>query len=432
MSSYPVNALAMPLPPEQAAASGDMTESGDTTQAHYILSRLFQDYPTAFAVRLWNGSMLYIGEGAPVFTFCLEQASVLRDMVWFSNPKRLVEAYCSGEVQIQGDFHAAMQLREYFESLSLPLHEKLGLVFRALTLANNQHTLPEQLASPRTTQSQSTSAHPSNSIALRYDAADDFYRHWLDEQMLHSCAYFAGATHTLAQAQQTQLTLICQKLHLQHGNTLLDVACGWGGLACWAAKHYGVFVHGITQNQAQYAYALKQVEQQGLTHLVKIELADYHTLPALGSYDKAACISIADHVGVAHYPDFLAKVHAALKPGGLFLSHVITAEHPAGQQDAATAFINRQLYPAGELASFAHLLQHMDSARFDVFNVEGLRRHYVLTLRQWLANLETQHASIAASMGERTYRIWRLAMTASAIQFEQGVTGMHQMLATRR
>lgn len=434
MSSYPVNALAMPLSLEQSTASGDITESGDIIQARYILNRLFQDYPVAFAVRLWNGSMLTIGDGAPAFTFCLEQASVLRDMVWFSNPKRLVEAYCSGEVQIQGDFHAAMQLREHFESLSLPLHEKLGLVFRALTLANNQQALPEHTAhTPHSpTQSQSASVPSSHGIALSYDVPEDFYQRWLGEQMLHSCAYFASPTHTLAQAQQTQLTLICQKLHLQHGDTLLDIACGWGTLACWAAKHYGVFVHGITHNPTQYAYALKQVQQQGLTHLVKIELANYRTLPALGSYDKAACISIADHLGAAHYPDFLAKVHAALKPGGLFLSHVITAENPAGQQDASTAFINRQLYPAGELTSFAHLLQHMDSARFDVFNVEGLRRHYVMTLRQWLANLEAQHALIAASMGERTYRIWRLAMTASAIQFEQGVTGMHQMLATRR
>lgn len=401
-------------------------EGGDTAQARYILNRLFQDYSGAFAVRLWNGSMLYIGEGAPSFTFCLEQASVLRNMVWFSDPKYLAEAYFAGEVQILGDFHAAMQLREHFEALSLPLHEKLGLVFRAFTLATNAQ---DDI-------SHDSLAHPAPgplSLSLNYDdVPEDFYQCWLDERMLHSCAYFSGNTRDLSQAQCHQLDLICLKLKLQHGDSLLDIGCGWGGLACWAAKHYGVFVHGITHNPSQYAHAVKQVQRQGLEHLVKIELGSYNDLPALGSYDKAACIGIADHIGEQYLPDYLSKVHAALKPGGLFLTHGITNEAPAGQQDASTEFINRQLFPQGALSTFPHLLQHMDAAKFDVFNVEGLRRHYVMTLHQWLAGLEANHETVASIVGERTYRMWRLYMTASVIQFEQGMTGIHQIVATRR
>lgn len=409
------------------------TES-DTTQARFILDRLFQDYSGAFAVRLWNGNMLHIGEGTPAFTVCLEQASVLRNMVWFTDPKHLAEAYLAGQVQILGDFHAAMQLREHFESLSLPLHEKLGLVFRALTLATDadasnapRDNLPH---SGTPYHGVTPAAQDALSIALSYDEVpEDFYQCWLDEHMLHACAYFSGNTRELAQAQRNQLDLICLKLHLQHGDSLLDIGCGWGGLACWAAKHYGVFVHGITQNASQYAYAVKQVQRQGLEHLVKIELANYHDLPATGSYDKAACIGIADHIGEQYLPDYLAKVHAALKPGGLFLTHGITNE---STQDASSEFINCQLYPQGALTTFPHLLQQMDAAKFDVFNVEGLRRHYVMTLHQWLAGLEANHETIASIVGERTYRLWRLYMTASAIQFEQGVTGIHQIVATRR
>lgn len=406
----------------------------DTAQARFILNRLFQDYTGAFAVKLWNGNMLHIGEGAPAFTVCLEQASVLRNMVWFTDPKHLAEAYLAGQVQILGDFHAAMQLREHFESLSLPLHEKLGLVFRALTLATDADVsnAPEDSLPQGSTpyHSVTPAAQDALSIALSYDQVpEDFYQCWLDEHMLHACAYFSGNTRELAQAQRNQLDLICLKLHLQHGDSLLDIGCGWGGLACWAAKHYGVFVHGITQNASQYAYAVKQVQRQGLEHLVKIELASYHDLPATGSYDKAACIGIADHIGEQYLPDYLAKVHAALKPGGLFLTHGITNE---STQDASSEFINRQLYPQGALTTFPHLLQHMDAAKFDVFNVEGLRRHYVMTLHQWLAGLEANHETIASIVGERTYRLWRLYMTASAIQFEQGVTGIHQIVATRR
>lgn len=413
--------------------ASQQTES-DTTQARFILDRLFQDYSGAFAVRLWNGNMLHIGEGTPAFTVCLEQASVLRNMVWFTDPKHLAEAYLAGQVQILGDFHAAMQLREHFESLSLPLHEKLGLVFRALTLATDadvsnapRDSLPHN-GTPY--HGVTPAAQDALSIALSYDEVpEDFYQCWLDEHMLHACAYFSGNTRELAQAQRNQLDLICLKLHLQHGDSLLDIGCGWGGLACWAAKHYGVFVHGITQNASQYAYAVKQVQRQGLEHLVKIELASYHDLPATGSYDKAACIGIADHIGEQYLPDYLAKVHAALKPGGLFLTHGITNE---STQDASSEFINRQLYPQGALTTFPYLLQQMDAAKFDVFNVEGLRRHYVMTLHQWLAGLEANHETIASIVGERTYRLWRLYMTASAIQFEQGVTGIHQIVATRR
>lgn len=448
MSQYPVNPLQLDQTILDQAlltqSQGDSfwswedsasqhTES-DTTQARFILDRLFQDYIGAFAVRLWNGNMLHIGEGTPAFTVCLEQASVLRNMVWFTDPKHLAEAYLAGQVQILGDFHAAMQLREHFESLSLPLHEKLGLVFRALTLATDvdvsnapRHSLPH---SGTPYHGVTPAAQDALSIALSYDEVpEDFYQCWLDEHMLHACAYFSGNTRELAQAQRNQLDLICLKLHLQHGDSLLDIGCGWGGLACWAAKHYGVFVHGITQNASQYAYAVKQVQRQGLEHLVKIELASYHDLPATGSYDKAACIGIADHIGEQYLPDYLAKVHAALKPGGLFLTHGITNE---STQDASSEFINRQLYPQGVLTTFPHLLQQMDAAKFDVFNVEGLRRHYVMTLHQWLAGLEANHETIASIVGERTYRLWRLYMTASAIQFEQGVTGIHQIVATRR
>ncbi|AKR42694.1 cyclopropane-fatty-acyl-phospholipid synthase family protein [Methylophilus sp. TWE2] len=453
MSQYPVNPLQLdqtildqallnqtvrdPFWTREDSASqstAPQQTDSDTTQARFILNRLFQDYSGAFAVRLWNGTMLHIGEGTPAFTVCLEQASVLRNMVWFTDPKHLAEAYLAGQLQILGDFHAAMQLREHFESLSLPLHEKLGLVFRALTLATDgdvsnapKDSLPQGSSLYHNV---SPATQDALSIALSYDEVpEDFYQCWLDEHMLHACAYFSGNTRELAQAQRNQLDLICLKLHLQHGDSLLDIGCGWGGLACWAAKHYGVFVHGITQNPSQYAYAVKQVQRQGLEHLVKIELASYHDLPATGSYDKAACIGIADHIGEQSLSDYLAKVHAALKPGGLFLTHGITNE---STQDASSEFINRQLYPQGALTTFPHLLQHLDAAKFDVFNVEGLRRHYVMTLHQWLAGLEANHETIASIVGERTYRLWRLYMTASAIQFEQGVTGIHQIVATRR
>jgi cyclopropane-fatty-acyl-phospholipid synthase len=405
-----------------------LNDNGDTTKSRFILNRLFQDYSGSFAVRLWNGSMLYIGKDTPAFTFCLENASVLKDMVLFSDPARLAEAYFAGEVEILGDFSAAMQLHFYFESVSLPLHEKLGLVFRALMLADSQAEPAAESAQP------SQPAHSSTALCaiLDYNLPGDFYRMWLDDKMLLSCAYFGDAAQDLAQAQHNQLDLICLKLHLQHGDSVLDIGGNWGGLACWAARHYGVFVHSITQSPQQYAYALAEVKKQGLEKMVTVALCHYNDLPDSARYDKVFSIGITSQVGEQNLASYLAKVYSVLKPGGLFLDHEVTSESPGRQHEISTAFINRQVFPDGDLTTLSHIRQEMQSARLEIFNVEGLRRHHALTLRRWIAKLEQQHQQVTQLVGERTFRIWRLYMSACAIQFEQGVTGVHQILAVRR
>lgn len=404
--------------------SFEAPESAEITKARFILNRLFQDFPGAFAIRLWNGSMLYIGEGAPAFTFCLQQASVLRDMVLFSDPKRLAEAYFAGNIQILGDFNAAMQLRHHFDSLSLPLHEKLGLVFRALTLADNQPAA----ATPQSTETETQVAE----ISLDHAAPAGFYQLWLDERMLHSCAYFCNANEDLDRAQQNQLDLICHKLHLQHGDKVLDIGGGWGGWACWAARHYGVFVHSITQNPEQFAYMTEQVQQQGLQDKVQVSLCHYSDLPEAARYDKVVSIGICEHVGRKDLPAYLAKVHAVLKPGGLFLDHSVTTESPSPQHEICSDFIHRNVFPDAEWATLPQIQAYMREAKFDLCSTEGLRRHQALTLRRWVENLEQHHQEVADRFGERTYRMWRLYLTACAIQFEQGVTGLQQMLAVRR
>lgn len=415
-----------------AESAQALNENGDTSKSRFILNRLFQDFPGSFAVRLWNGSMLYIGKDTPAFTFCLEQASVLRDMVFFSDPARLAEAYFAGEVQILGDFNAAMELRYYFESISLPLHEKQGLVFRALTLADAPATPTDYGKSLATFASEMPFKADDASTALDYNAPSDFYRLWLDDKMLHSCAYFGDAKQDLAQAQHNQLELICLKLHLQHGESVLDIGCNWGGLACWAARNYGVFVHSITQSPEQHAYALAEVQRQGLEKMVTVELSHYHDLADIQRYDKVVSIGVCGQIGQQHLPGYLAKVHAVLKPGGLFLDHEVTAESPGRQHEMSTGFINQQVFPDGDLTTLPHIREEMHSAKLEVFNVEGLRRHHALTLRRWVTKLEQRHHEVADIVGERTYRIWRLYMTACAIQFEQGVTGIHQILAVRR
>jgi cyclopropane-fatty-acyl-phospholipid synthase len=421
-SSLPSASNELPSPETAGAVN-------ETSKARFILNRLFQDYSGSFAIRLWNGSMLYIGNDTPAFTFCLEQASVLRDMVFFSDPARLAEAYFAGEVQILGDFNAAMQLRYYFESLSLPLHEKLGLVFKALTLAANQTDVAE--TDQHTVATNPLQKNESPAFTLDYDLPSAFYRLWLDERMLHSCAFFNNASQDLAQAQHNQLDLICLKLHLQHGDRLLDVSGSWGGLAYWAAKNYGAFVHTLVQNPEQYAHVSAEIKKQGLEKLVTVEQGRYDSLSDFACCDKAVNIDVCGQVGEQNLPAYLAKIHQVLKPGGLLLHHAITTESPGRQHELSTEFISRQIFADGPLTSLSHFREQMHAAKLEVFNVEALRRHQALTLRSWLAKMEQSHQEITQIVGERTYRIWRLYMTACAIQFEQGVTGTHQILAVR-
>ncbi len=251
--------------------------------------------------------------------------------------------------------------------------------------------------------------------------AEDVARLWLDEHLLHACAHFSGPQDTLAQAQRSQLTLICQQLHLQHGDTLLDMRCGWGELACWAANHYGAFVHGYAHTPTEYAYAVKQVEQRGLQHLITIKLADDQTSPEAGRYHKAVCLDMAAPLSAIDTTACLTHMHAALKPGGRMLLHGMTAENDAGQPEGAAP-----------LSNVAQLLAQIEHAQFEVFKVDSLRRQYVRTLRHWLANLEAQYEAIAASAGERIYRNCQWWMTDHASRFEQGYTDLYQILAIRK
>ena len=189
------------------------------------------------------------------------------------------------------------------------------------------------------------------SIAFHYDVSNDFYRLWLDERMIYSCAYFEMPEQSLELAQCNKLDLICRKLRLNPGESFLDIGCGWGALVCWAAKYYGVRAHGITLSNNQFNYACDEVKRQGLEGLVTIELRNYRDLPHIGIYDKISSIGMFEHVGLKNLPSYFSIVRRLLKPKGLFLNHGITSDEPDWQHSVSTKFINRHVFPDGELDS---------------------------------------------------------------------------------
>ncbi len=271
-----------------------------------------------------------------------------------------------------------------------------------------------------------------HAISFHYDVSNDFYALWLDEQRVYSCAYYEAADQSLEQAQRNKLDYICRKLRLKPGERLLDIGCGWGALICWAAEHYGVNAHGITLSQNQYDHAQRMIKRRGLEQKVSVELLDYRDLQGEGRFDKLVSVGMFEHVGLKNLPTYFAIANRLLKPGGLFLNHGITTDEDGWKKTVSTEFINRYVFPDGQLETVSAVQKIMEDSGFEIHDVEGLRQHYALTLREWVKRLDARHEEALKYVTEPVYRIWRLYMAACALQFEEGNTGIYQILASKR
>ncbi|MEC9341030.1 MAG: cyclopropane-fatty-acyl-phospholipid synthase family protein [Pseudomonadota bacterium] len=342
---------------------------------------------------------------------------------------RLGEDYLAGLIDIEGDVEAAFGLIPYIETLEFQTSRKLRLLRDAWLLKQHAPTAaPSRVGTKKWRQ---RARNSGDSIAHHYDVGNAFYRLWLDPEMVYSCAYFASADQPLDAAQRDKLDYICRKLRLQPGQKLLDIGCGWGALVRWAARHYGVTAHGITLSEEQYRYARDRVRAEGLEHRVRIELLDYRNLPEDAQYDRVTSVGMFEHLGVKELPHYFATIHRVLAPGGLFLNHGIT--HFSGwNATPITRFVNRHVFPDGELARVSDVCSGMEAAGFELFDVESLRRHYVLTLRKWIRALEAHRSAVVAASSEATFRLWRLYMAGSAHFFGEGSTNVYQILAGKR
>jgi cyclopropane-fatty-acyl-phospholipid synthase len=360
---------------------------------------------------------------------------LLRRLVTTRSPVLLADAYFRGQLDVEGDLYRALALKGHFEALSISWREKLSLLREVWRLprATWQLRAPFDAMLARVAQGfgrQHSRLSDRGAIAFHYDVSNEFYALWLDSQRVYSCGYFETVDDSLEQAQRAKLELICRKLRLARGERLLDIGCGWGALLCWAARHHGVSAHGITLSHSQLEYARQRVAQEGLSDRVTVELLDYRDLPGRAVYDKVASIGMFEHVGLKNLPTYLSTVHRVLRPGGLFLNHGITHDEEGWNRTVASEFINRYVFPDGELDCVSNILLGMERAGFEIHDVEGLRRHYALTLRHWVRRLEDQREAALHQVDETTYRVWRLYMVACALEFEAGGTGIYQILAS--
>ena len=417
----------------------NLTESTVAKQAWSTARRVFRDYPGKLAVRLWDGQTLAIGEGTPDFTLVFHHSAPFRDLILFRDPLRLAEAYFKGSLDVEGDLYAVFGLKDHLQSFTLSVPEKAAFLAAALLLTDGPGTEANAgtpVRRPQPLRSRFFRRHSRNTnrkaIAFHYDVSNEFYRLWLDRQMVYSCAYFQTQEEDLDQAQQNKLEHICRKLRLKPGERLLDIGCGWGALVCWAATHYGVRAHGVTLSRNQYEYGLLKVREHGLEGMVTLELKDYRDLEGEGVFDKIASVGMFEHVGLKNLPVYFGTAHRLLKPDGLFLNHGITYDGEGWRRTVSTEFINRYVFPDGELDSVSNVQRAMEQSRFEILDVESLRPHYALTLRHWVDRLEAHREEALRHISEAVYRVWRLYMAACALQFEEGGAGVYQILASKK
>lgn len=383
-----------------------------------------------FGVRFWNGEELPAGVPDPAARLTLASPESLGRMLKLPLDVALGEAYLRGDFDIEGDFGAVVGLADTLNPQFTPA-QVAGLLRDVALLRRGVGARPPKPLAQLHGETHSRE-RDRQAVQAHYDVSNDFYKLWLDERMVYSCAYFPTGTETLDQAQEAKLELICRKLRLQEGERLLDIGCGWGGLALYAAQRYGVSVLGVTLSEAQLHEGRARVKAAGLTHLVTLELRDYRDVT--GEFDKISSVGMAEHVGRRNMAEYFAAAHRVLKPGGLMLNHAIAdglgqARVPMVIQSGN--FARRYVFPDGELLPIWETLNYAEAALFEVRDVENLREHYARTTREWARRLGAREDEALAALGEERYRLWRLYLNACGYYFERGHLSIFQTLLAK-
>jgi cyclopropane-fatty-acyl-phospholipid synthase len=340
----------------------------------------------------------------------------------------LARAYVTGDLEIIGDAYTALSRLYPVDFINVSWSDRLKLVREFGPKAFHRPAPPPQ---ERTLNGRRHSKHrDADAIHHHYDVSNQFYSWVLGPSMAYTCAVFPSSDSSLEIAQEEKFDLVCRKLGLEPGMRLLDVGCGWGGMIMHAVKHYGVKAIGVTLSQQQAAYGKESIEQAGLTSQAEIRFSDYRDVAESG-FDAVSSIGLTEHIGRSNYPSYFSFLYGKLRPEGRLLNHTITRPHDDWVSHFRKSFINRYVFPDGELSGPSQVMTAMNSAGFEVRHEENLREHYALTLKHWCENLEDHWEEAVAEAGLGTARVWRLYMAASRLGFDINMIQLHQMLGVK-
>jgi cyclopropane-fatty-acyl-phospholipid synthase len=379
-----------------------------------------------FSIRLADGTTI-MAAPRPRFTLVLSRPSVLIKLLNSPDELTLGELFISKDLDVEGDMEAALQFGESLMLHPPALREQVRLRRCAPVLPTHGaslHGRDENLKGDLHSRERDRAA-----IASHYDVSNDFYRLWLDHNMVYSEAYFGSAGEDLDAAQIRKLDYVCQKLRLRPGDKFLDIGCGWGGLVMHAASRYGAKAFGSTISLNQVKLARERIQAAGLEDRCAIRLCDYRDMEQSEPYDKIASIGMFEHVGRSMLKTYFEKVFQLLRPGGLFLNSGISAS--ASYRRQGPSFIDKYVFPDGDLVPLHTAIGKAEKSGFEVRHIESLREHYALTLDHWTQRLERHAEEARQATNDVTYRIWKLYMLASAHAFRTGRINVYQMLLNK-
>lgn len=373
-----------------------------------IYKKLLKNLATEpFNVTFWDGSTVHYNDGIAKFHLTFNRP--LNKKLLKANPMiALAEGYMDKNIEVSGDLEFIMA--SIFSQQKSFINKPKKKYVQSLKKYKNNKKIAKENAS------------------FHYDLGNDFYRLWLDKTMNYSCAYFKTKEDSLYTAQVNKINHILKKLNLQSGQSLLDIGSGWGHLIIEAAKQYNVQTLGITLSKEQYIKTKERIKAEGLIGQVDVKLMDYRELiNEKRTFDRIVSVGMLEHVGHDHIPIFMENTHKLLNDGGVALLHCITGLVEVEGND----FLTKYIFPGGAIPSIRALVDNMSQNNLKIVDVESLRRHYTLTLRNWAENFEANLDKVREQFDERFIRMWRLYLNACAANFTCGVSDLHQFLITK-
>lgn len=363
-------------------------------------------------IELWNGQRFDFSKDRPRVTLLIPRASALSYLL---KPTllNLGTAYVEGKIDVEG------KTSDIFSVISSLADHTLKPVRKYVRFIPS---MPEFLHNKE---------KDAEAIRYHYDVSNDFYRHWLDENMVYSCAYFENGDEDLDTAQLKKIDHILEKIRLRPGDKLLDIGCGWGALVLRAAHKFGAQCVGITLSENQFALARERVERAGLGNRIEIRLQDYRDVE--DCYDRITSVGMFEHVGLKNLPAYFSKINTLLTPDGLAMNHGITSSSPSNDDSpyGGGDFISQYVFPNGELGHIGHVLKTMQEGGLETLDVENLRRHYAKTCGIWLDNFELHADAIKHATDEKRFRIWRIYLAGCAHAFSQDWISLYQVVCAK-
>lgn len=423
-----------------ASTSDLSTASGPRLAA---IRRLLSDAHGRLGLRLgfqlWDGSRVPTDWPADGLMIALADEGVVASLVRRPKPDTLIKLHVAGRIDVVNGtiFDLAASRPDVKVSRAIRGVSKLAVLEVVRRFWSADRGPPSVLDAVRGDEIARDGKPDTNkaNVAYHYDVSNEFYRLFLDAEMVYTCAYFTEEHDDIDRAQRDKLDMICRKLRLKPGDRFLDIGCGWGALVCHAAEHYGVEAHGVTLAEEQLKLAREKVERLGLEGRVTLHFRDYIQME--GQFDKIASIGMFEQVGIRNHLDYFRTVNRLLRPRGLYLHHTIArrakkSERAFARMSAEYRALVRYIFPGGELDHLGMSIANLERTGFEVHDVEGWRENYQRTTYLWWRRLNERKAEAEALVGADKTRMWLLYLAGCSMAFQRGGAFVNQTLASKR